>query len=104
MKPKEIAARLRTLAASFPETPVEVRSSAYSFTLEPIEVFRHGTFIVRCLPFREAVERVAAKFERGSRVSHGINAKLRKPSLKRPPNADITLATLIAECGETIEE
>lgn len=74
----------------------ESERKAYN-AIVPIEIFRDGAFVVRCLPYREAIERVAAKYAKGWRANHGCNAKLARPSLRRPPNADALLAALELE-------
>jgi hypothetical protein len=125
MKTKEIAARLRVVAATLPFDPGEPRvplryeyavSESAAFEAAgarydeemacrptPTVVLCLGAFKVICLPYRDAVERVAAKYERGFRMPAG-SGKARLGSLRRPKDADVTLAALLAECGETIRE
>lgn len=126
MKYREIAARIAQLASQYPTEPeplckpvrtnyaytagAEFRAAVELYEIErkerpqPIEVFRDGSFVVRCLPYRETIERVAAKFERGDRKAANVNSKLtRHTSLKRPKDADALLAALLVECGDTSE-
>ena len=99
MKFREIGARI---AAEAPKYPCEVD---YSSKARPTAVaYQEGAFKVACLAYREAVLNVAAKYSKGFRKAYSENTLLKKPTLCRPPDADVRLKVLLEECGEITEE
>jgi hypothetical protein len=90
---RTIAAHLRTEAPKYP-TEIDYGTS------DVVATFTFGTLKVMCPAYQERILSVAAKYERGYRKPHSVNARLTKPTLRRPPDADALLAALESELGE----
>jgi hypothetical protein len=94
MKFREIAARLAEAAAAMPDLDADEIGTVS---------FRFGTLKITCRATADAVRAIAEKYRKGARCNfHGYGRcrtvfNPRKPSLKRPPDADMILAALAVE-------
>lgn len=98
-QPKAIALVLDLIASEYPEAAPEHEAKAE---------FKLGTLTLRCVASRPAIKKMADKFAHPDfafwRDAHGntgaVNRLLRRPSLRRPVDADALLAALEKELAE----
>ena len=124
MKPREIAARLREQASGCPEAepyqaaryPREKKHKDQEWatfydrladgTEAPRQTFLFGSLKLACPATRQAILRMAAKFDKpaASEKRYLMTDKMPGParSMGRGINADAIHAALLAECGETV--